>query len=266
MAQIGTIRLQTQNNGTVDVPVFNTGDSGSSVYEFVRVHTASGTGFIPVTDPADAQYPYLRVQSQNQGVVAVHNDAVTEVIVDGFEDGDISEYSGDTGIYSVVTDRTYSGSYALYDGGNNNKITSTSGLNAYPQPGDKFEIRTYHGDDEAGSSFGFGFDTNGNGNYAGYQGGNDDWFITNTDDGTSGGATVSDGTPQSQQWWRWVVEWYTDGTADFTVYDDSGNVIAGPMTYNNADVYTDTGIWFSDAHQSGDHDHWWDDYKIIGSV
>jgi len=81
MAQIGTIRLQTQNNGTVDVPVFDTGDSGSSVYEFVRVQTAGGTGFIPVVDPADANFPYLRVQSQNQGVVAVHNEATLSAAI-----------------------------------------------------------------------------------------------------------------------------------------------------------------------------------------
>jgi len=75
MAQIGTIKLQTQNSGVVDVPVFDTGDSGSGIYEFVRVETESGTGFIPVTDPADATYPFLRVQSQNQGVVAVTDTA-----------------------------------------------------------------------------------------------------------------------------------------------------------------------------------------------
>ena len=71
MAQIGTIRVDTQNNGTVDVPVFETGDSSSDIYEFVRVETASGTGFIPVTDTGNAAYPYLRVQSQNNGIVAI---------------------------------------------------------------------------------------------------------------------------------------------------------------------------------------------------
>jgi hypothetical protein len=71
MAQIGTIRVDTQNNGTVSVPVFDTGDSGSSIYEFVRVQTGSGTGFIPVEDTSNATYPYLRVQSQSHGTVAM---------------------------------------------------------------------------------------------------------------------------------------------------------------------------------------------------
>jgi len=75
MAQLGTIKLQTQNSGVVDVPVFAPGDSGSGIYEFVRVQTASGTGFIPVTDTSSAAYPYLRVQSQNNGIVAVTDTA-----------------------------------------------------------------------------------------------------------------------------------------------------------------------------------------------
>lgn len=105
MAQIGTIRLQTQNNGTVDVPVFDTGDSGSSVYEFVRVQTAGGTGFIPVVDPADASYPYLRVQSQNQGIVAVHNKASLEAATDTiyFLDGaTVWEYPSEDSLSSIA--------------------------------------------------------------------------------------------------------------------------------------------------------------------
>lgn len=71
MGQIGTIRVDTQNNGTVSVPVFDTGDSGSSIYEFVRVQTANGTGFIPVEDTGSATYPFLRVRSQSHGTVAM---------------------------------------------------------------------------------------------------------------------------------------------------------------------------------------------------
>jgi hypothetical protein len=75
MAQIGTIQLQSQNDGVVDVPVFETGDSSSEVYEFLRIQTGSGIGFIPVTNTNDATYPFLRVQTQNNGVVAVTDTA-----------------------------------------------------------------------------------------------------------------------------------------------------------------------------------------------
>lgn len=83
MAQIGTIGLQTQNNGVINVPVFESGDSSGSVYEMVRVQTASGVGFIPAVDPADASFPYVRVQTENYGVLALHDIATlsTESVI-----------------------------------------------------------------------------------------------------------------------------------------------------------------------------------------
>lgn len=113
MTQIGTVKLQTQNSGVVDVPVFETGDSASGVFEFVRVETASGTGFIPVTDPADATYPYLRVQSQNNGIVAV-----TDTAGDDIPDSDV--YLHDDWGDNRLTDRddsgttTYNGEEGVY--------------------------------------------------------------------------------------------------------------------------------------------------------
>jgi len=102
MAQIGTVRLETQNSGVVDVPVFEPGDSASGIYEFVRVETASGPGFIPVTDPVDATYPYLRVQSQNNGIVAVTDTPGSDIpdseVLDDWADGP-------TVTSSAITDR-----------------------------------------------------------------------------------------------------------------------------------------------------------------
>lgn len=88
MAQIGTIGVETQNNGTVKVPVFDTADAGSGVHTMWRVQTASGVGFVPLVDPADANLSYIRVQSQNHGVVAVHNKAslFTSYTLVGFVD------------------------------------------------------------------------------------------------------------------------------------------------------------------------------------
>jgi len=96
MAQIGTVRLETQNSGVVDVPVFEPGDSASGIYEFVRLETASGPGFIPVTDPADATYPYLRVQSQNNGIVAVTDTPGSDIPDSGSNQWYIDEGSGST--------------------------------------------------------------------------------------------------------------------------------------------------------------------------
>jgi len=98
MAQIGTVRLETQNSGVVDVPVFEPGDSASGIYEFVRVETASGPGFIPVTDPVDATYPYLRVQSQNNGIVAVTDTPGSDI-----PDSVVAQYDATTESSTTAT-------------------------------------------------------------------------------------------------------------------------------------------------------------------
>jgi hypothetical protein len=141
MAQIGTVKLQTQNSGIVAVPVFETGDSGSDIHEFLRVQTPSGTGFIPVGDPSSTSYPYLRVQSQNHGVVAVHDASTlassltTTANTDDFEDGNYtaSPTWNNTGgsIFTVQSGTQYEGTYAarMDQSGNDgtlNRATSRS--------------------------------------------------------------------------------------------------------------------------------------------
>lgn len=124
MAQLGTIKVQTQNNGTVSVPVYNPSDFGSSVYDMLRVQTAGGVGAIPLVAPADASHPYLRVQTQNNGVVAVHNEAalVTPTVDEGFEDGTLGIFERTFGSPGVTTN-AIDGSYSLLtDADSSNEI------------------------------------------------------------------------------------------------------------------------------------------------
>lgn len=74
MSQIGTVKVETED-GTVELPVFELSDVGSNVYDYLRIRTSSGSGFIPLTDIEEAQYPYIRIQTRSQGTVAVHNEA-----------------------------------------------------------------------------------------------------------------------------------------------------------------------------------------------
>lgn len=72
MAQLGTIRLQTQNDGIVDVPVFDTSDVE---YPVLRVQTDSGVGAVNLVDPPNAELSYLRVQTAG-GVKAVSDTTI----------------------------------------------------------------------------------------------------------------------------------------------------------------------------------------------
>lgn len=58
-------------------------------------------------------------------------------IIDSFEDGSISEYTGDTANYSVVSTDSYHLDNSLeYSDLSNSRMWSTSGLNVYPAKGD----------------------------------------------------------------------------------------------------------------------------------
>lgn len=119
MAQIGTIKLQTQSNGVVTLPVFDTADAGSNVYDMVRVQTPSGVGFIPFVAPSDASRPYLRVQTQNQGVLAAHDKASMGVST-GFETPGDWTVTSQNGNASINTSNPRSGSYSFESDPNNN--------------------------------------------------------------------------------------------------------------------------------------------------
>ena len=85
MSEIGKVQIQT-DTGEVSVPVFQPGDSGSDIYEFLRVQTDSGTGFVPLTEVSGADLPSVRVHTQSHGTLAVTTSVSTSVLVESFED------------------------------------------------------------------------------------------------------------------------------------------------------------------------------------
>lgn len=86
------------------------------------------------------------VRQTSSGVVqtasGVAQTAVSSVsTIDSFEDSDLSEYSGDTGDYSITTTFATDGSNGLEQTGTSGSwktIESHSGLDNYPSKGDEF--------------------------------------------------------------------------------------------------------------------------------
>lgn len=267
MAQIGTIRLQTQNSGTVSVPVFDTADAGGDVYDMVRVQTASGVGFIPFVNPSNAAYPYLRIQTQNQGVLAAHNDAALTQIIDDFNDGDLSEYTT-TNTASITTSPTYEGSHALQI---NNAAAqedfahSTSGLNAYPSAGDTFEFRfwmTDNTDDNvdfywaASSTFA---DDGYKVRFRSYQ---NDLQLQRMDNGSSTLLSSQSSISWRQgEWHRVVIDWGSGGSITVTAYDAGGTQL-GQVSATDGN-YTSGGISWGVSTGSGNSSTMYYDYGII---
>jgi hypothetical protein len=136
MAQIGTIKIQTQN-GERTVPVFDLGDSGSNIYEYLRVRTPSGTGFIPLASLNDAAFSEIRTETQS-GTLAVHKEAtLNQIITNGlisrwkFENDANDSYGSNNGSESGVSYSTDSqqGSYSVnFDGSDDISITDDSSI------------------------------------------------------------------------------------------------------------------------------------------
>ena len=98
MAQIGTVKVETAG-GPVELPVYELGDSGSNRVEAFRVQTASGPGFVPLTDVSAADRPYLRVQTAN-GVKAFDTSAsgIPDSVVSRGADDNTASVSDKRGI------------------------------------------------------------------------------------------------------------------------------------------------------------------------
>ena len=127
MAQIGTIKVETAG-GPVELPVYELGDSGSNRVEAFRVQTASGPGFVPLTDVSAADRPYLRVQTGN-GVKAFDTSAsgIPDSVVAQFDAQTLSGLS-DGDVVSSRVDQS-DGGYDLTNGSGTYRV---SGLNGYP--------------------------------------------------------------------------------------------------------------------------------------
>lgn len=71
-------------------------------------------------------------------------------VIDDFEDNDLSEYELDTGSYQTQSSTVFEGTYALEaqipSSGTYVNLGSTSGLDNYPQSGDKFSYRVRFAD------------------------------------------------------------------------------------------------------------------------
>lgn len=143
-------------------------------------------------------------------------------IIDGFEDNDLSEYSGDTGAVTLQTSTVFDGNYAATIADGENEILSTSGLDNYPSQGDIFTFNTYI---RAGSKPRV---------YWGVQD-SDDYYYLEFDDPNStlrfvkveaGSETTIDTasiTFDVGVWSETKVEWRTNGRHIIEHFEDAGN-------------------------------------------
>lgn len=251
MTQIGTIQVQTDTNGIIDVPVFSTDDTTSQTFDMLRVGTDGGTGFVPLIDPTDAAYPYIRVQTENNDVLAVNDD--TGVLIDSFEDNDLAEWTKTSGTSSdtvdTVTTQVYSGAYAceIFNGdstGDTPLLESSpgDGLNRYPQPTQEVSFWFYTNNATDGISAITLNDTTDSSAIIARNEANNDSFAVETIDG-NGELIEQKSTPltNTQEWLEYRIDIDHSGTEHrYRVFDSNGSTLVDRTiprtTFNSSEL------------------------------
>lgn len=266
MAQIGTLEVET-GSGTVQVPVFEPADVDN---DMVRVQTDSGVGVLSLVDPSNAAYPYLRVKTANNGVLAVH-DSTTSLpsgsgVIDDFNDGDLSEYQGDTNAFSTTTSTVFEGTHALLSpasSGSLDTIYSQSGLNTYPQAGNSVDVHIYiTAGDTRYRAFGFGKQA-ASGFAEGYEAVVDafgDKIMLEKRGGSRLGEHIISSIPTGE-WLRQNVDWGSSGTITHTLYDSGGTQLA--QTSGSDSEFSSGGIEFIADQSTAPADTYWDLAEVL---
>lgn len=202
------------------------------------------------------EHPDVATTDSVTFTVTVHN----KEIIENFEDSDMSEYSGDIGSFTTQSDIVFAGQYSV----RSNIVTQSSraitslegdGLNYYPERGDTFEVRSYHGGQETNGDlyFAVGNHTNGSTIDNGYR-----LLVSPRQDrialfvrNDTNISTIDDKstTIPSGEWLRWVIDWGDSGDFNINIYDSEDNLL-GTVSGNNTD-HDSGGIGFRYFDDSG---------------
>ncbi|WP_458188235.1 hypothetical protein [Haladaptatus sp. NG-WS-4] len=151
-------------------------------------------------------------------------------VVDGFEDGTLTEYTFDRGESgaSIVSSPTKGGTNALEIAGTNTELVSTSGLPTYPKAGNSFSYWIRGDGGAKDSNLSYGVQGPDNRYFVRVDIANNDLILFRYKDETayrldsdSTGYTLSQGS-----WYELVVDWSANGDHMVTLRDGGGNRIA----------------------------------------
>lgn len=220
-----------------------------------QVQAYDGSAFAEV---ADASY-------YDGGAFQSLFSTTTTNVVDDFEDGDLAEYGGDTGNFTVQTATVSNGSNALEvtsESGNLLQgISSTSGLDRYPAQGETFACDVYITSDTNNVRIYWGTQSeiqDPDGYFVMLQGSQD-----NIELGVGGGSTLDsvNATFPTGEWLTATITWGTDGSMSVDVTDASGTTLASVSGTDT--TYTSGGIGFWHNTSSAGISTYWDHYRIV---
>jgi len=192
--------------------------------------------------------------------------ANTFLAADDFEDGNITEYSGQTTLFNVRSNFAYGDSYGLDSGGNETSRTNSGGIYNLSQTvsqGETYRFKKYIDTttgtgDEACAKFGVQATTNNNYGVCFEQFGVDRISLVKNvvDNETSGTVLASSSVTFATGWYEVEVKWRTNNTFTVTLYNAVHTQVASFGATDSS--YTTGGVGFSYWYHYGG----WDD---IGS-
>jgi hypothetical protein len=192
-------------------------------------------------------------------------DGGSGTVIDGFEDGDLSEYDFDRGssAASVVTSPTQGGSYALEYVDTNVEAISTSGLDAYPQAGDTFEFWVRGSGGTEKTNLTYGVQDHANRYFVRVNVANDNFKLYKWEgDSTPGplGSQTSGFTLSQDAWYRVEVQWGTGGSHTATLSDASGTQLA--QISGSDSTWTSGGVGY-DAYMDSGQAAYFDEVRLL---
>jgi len=214
-----------------------------------RVETANGVGAIPFVDPSSASASYIRIKTQNYGVLAAHNQASLQEVLDDFEGSLNSAWSNETGGFSSGNiSYSYNGSASLYSNVTDSRFMyADSGDYTKVQRGVVYSVWCYVSTRDRDIGIAFGYDGSSNDGYTAAWRSNDraageDLFIgrmDNTTDVVGGNPVIIDKIDSiakpTNQWIEFEIDFGDPITLN--VKDVNGNVLRSVSgtdnTYNN---------------------------------
>ncbi len=246
-----------------------TEDDGLSPLDFwIEKTTASTEAIAWVEVPSVAASNYTTVFMYFGSSTATSSSSGTNTFarIDDFEDNNITEYSGDTGLFQTDTTPVFGGSYALE--ALNKSGRTTDGIFRVAETISQGQIvhwRQYidtsaGASDEACTIFGVQSPGTSNNNYAVCleQFGTDRITLAkNVSDNDSTGATRLGSTTvtYSTGWYEVYVDWQTSNRLDVSLYNAAGTLVATTSATDSS--YTSGGYGFTFWFQNGS----WDNLK-----
>jgi len=188
-------------------------------------------------------------------------------VVDGFEDGGLSEYPTTSGNPTVQSNTVFNGTFALKLAVNGffEEAVSTGGLPNYPDQGQRYRFYQRTDTVSSGESFaGYGTQSV------------DDTYRAAWDQDKSeirieklvgGQVTTLASTPfggTAGTWYEFIVEWTAAADHTLEVQDTGGTTVAGPISATDT-TYVDGGILWRAVDTNGQH-NWFFDLATVEPI